>query len=174
MTSQAQTPTQTKEPVFTISRVFDAPRDLVWETWTDPKHLAHWWGPKGSTVARCDMNLAPGGIFHYALKTADGSILWGKWVFREIVKPERMTAVTSFSDEKGGETRHPMAPTWPLKILSTMTFEDVDGKTKVTVHWSPLAPSDIERDTFTAGMDSMKQGWGGTIDKYAAYLETIR
>ncbi len=171
MNAQPQTAQlQDKEPVFTIARVFDAPRDLVWAAWTDPKHLMHWWGPKGFTVVKCDMDLREGGLFHYALKAPDGKIMWGKWIFREIAKPARLTVVVAFSDEKGGETRHPFSPTWPLTTLSTMTLEEQGNKTKVTIRWSPLNPTEEERKTFAAGMDSMKQGWGGTMDQLADYL----
>ena len=166
--------TQPQEPVFTTTRVFDAPRDLVWAAWTDPKHLMQWWGPKGFTVVKCDMDLRVGGLFHYALKGPDGRILWGKWTFREIVKPERLTCVTSFSDEKGGETRHPMAPTWPLTTLSTTTFEAQGAKTALHLRWTPLNPTEEERKTFAASTESMKQGWGGTMDQLAAYLAKVR
>jgi uncharacterized protein YndB with AHSA1/START domain len=116
---------------FIITRVFDAPRDLVWAAMTEPKHLLHWWGPKGFTVERCDMDLRVGGLFHYALKAPDGKIIWGKWIFRDIKKTERLTVVVAFSNEKGGETRHPMAPTWPLTTLSTTT---VSGTVSSGVH----------------------------------------
>jgi uncharacterized protein YndB with AHSA1/START domain len=102
---------QDQEPVFVTSRVFDAPRDLVWAAWTDPKHLVHWWGPKGFTVVKCDMDLRKGGRFHYGLKAPDGSMMWGKLVFRDILPPKELVAVVAFSDEKGGVTRHPFAPT---------------------------------------------------------------
>ena len=165
---------QHQEPIFTISRVFDAPRDLVWQVWTDAKHLAKWWGPNGVTVEKCDIDLKPGGIFHYALKTPDGGIIWGKWVFQDIKKPERLVVITSFSDATRGETRHPMAPSWPLRMLATTRFEDVGGKTKITVAWSPLEPTEEERKTFAAGMSSMQQGWGGTMDQLAQYLANIQ
>nr|ACN58813.1 hypothetical protein AKSOIL_0168 [uncultured bacterium BLR9] len=162
------------EPVFTMSRVFDAPRDLVWAAWTEPKHLVHWWGPKGFTVVKCDVNLTPGGLFHYALQAANGYTMWGKLIYREIVKPEKLTVVVAFSDEAGGETRHPLSPTWPLTTLSVMTLEEEGGKTKLTVHWSPLNPTETERATFAAGMDGMKQGTTGTMDQLAAYLAQIQ
>ena len=73
--------------------------------------------------------------------------------------------------DAGGVTRHPMAPTWPLEMLSTFLFEDIGGKkTKFTVHWTPLNASEEERATFAAGKASMQQGWGGTLDKLEAYL----
>jgi uncharacterized protein YndB with AHSA1/START domain len=155
---------------FVISRVFDAPRELVWKMFTDIKHMKEWWGPKGVTIAKSEMELRPGGSFHYAMRTADGQTMWGKFVYREINPPSRIVFVNSFSDEAGGVTRHPMAPTWPLEMLSVFTFEELGDKTKFTVHWSPLNASEEERATFAEGHASMQQGWGGTLDKLEAYL----
>jgi uncharacterized protein YndB with AHSA1/START domain len=156
---------------FVITRIFDAPRDLVWKAFTDPEHMKKWWGPKGFTVIQSKMDLRPGGSYLYGMKAPDGSAMWGKFVYREVVPPERMVFINSFSDEAGGITRHPMAPTWPLEMLSTFTFEEAPGgKTKLTIRWSPHNATDEERKTFDAGHDSMRQGWGGTLEKLTAYL----
>ena len=80
-------------------------------------------------------------------------------VYREIVPPEQLVFINSFSDENGGLTRHPMAPTWPLEMLSVFTFEEQPGgKTKFTVRWSPHNATDEERKTFDAGHASMTPG----------------
>ena len=152
---------------FVITRVFDAPRELVWKAFTEPQE---WWGPKGVTITRSEMDLRPGGSYHYAMRTPDGNTMWGKFVYREITPPSRMVFVSSFSDEAGGVTRHPMAPTWPLEMLSIFSFEEEGGKTRFTVRWSPLNASEEERAAFAAGHASMQQGWGGTLDKLAAFL----
>jgi uncharacterized protein YndB with AHSA1/START domain len=157
---------------FEISRVFDAPRDRVWKSWTEAERLKQWWGPKGFVVTHCKVDLRPGGTMHYCLRTPDGKEMWGKFAYREIVKPERLVFVNSFSDPKGGVTRHPGHASWPLEMLSTVTFEAQGGRTKVTVQWVPLDTStDLERKTFDEGRDGMKQGWGGTFDQFADYLK---
>jgi uncharacterized protein YndB with AHSA1/START domain len=162
---------QTKSADFVISRVFDAPRELVWKCFTDPERMKHWWGPKGFTVTTSKMDLRLGGIYHYGMKAPDGTPMWGKMVYREIVAPERMVFINSFSDEAGGTTRHPMAPIWPLEMLSVFTFEELPGgKTKFTVRWSPHNATEEERRTFDAGHGSMQQGWTGTLDQLTAYL----
>ncbi len=156
---------------FVISRVLDAPRDLVWKCFTDPERMKQWWGPKGVSVDHARMDLRPGGTFLYGMKTADGTVMWGRMVYREIVPPEKIVFINSFSDENGGLTRHPMAPTWPIEMLSIFTFEEQPGgKTKFTVRWSPLDPTAEERRAFDTGHASMTQGWTGTIDKLDAYL----
>ena len=156
---------------FVISRVLDAPRELVWKCFTDPEHMKQWWGPKGVKVVKSEMDLRPGGTYHYGMQTPDGSVMWGKQVYREIVPPERIVFINSFSDENGGLTRHPMAPTWPMEMLSVFTFEEQPGgKTKFTVRWSPYNATEEERKTFDAGHASMTQGWSGTMDQLEAYL----
>lgn len=156
---------------FEITRVFDAPRDKVWKAWTEAERLKHWWGPKGFVVTHCKVDLRPGGIMHYCLRTPDGSEMWGKFVYREIVKPERLVWINSFSDKDGGTTVHPMSAGWPREMHSTATFEERGGKTKVTVQWTPVDGStETERKTFEDGRDSMKQGWTGTFEQFAAYL----
>jgi uncharacterized protein YndB with AHSA1/START domain len=157
---------------FEMTRVFDAPRDRVWKAWTQPEQLKQWWGPQGFKVHTCKVDLRPGGVFLYGMKAPDGSDVWGRFVYREIAAPKKLVFVVSFSDPKGGVTRHPSSPNWPEEILSTVTFEEQGGKTKVTVQWLPAdSATDIERRTFDEGRDSMKQGWGGTFDQFADYLK---
>jgi uncharacterized protein YndB with AHSA1/START domain len=168
-----QSDTVSKSPDFVISRVFDAPRKLVWAAFTEPERMKEWWGPKGCKVIASTMDMRPGGIYHYGMQTPDGATMWGKFVFREIAPPQRLVFVNSFSDEAGGITRHPMSPTWPLETLSTLTFEDEPGgKTKVTIRWAPHNASDEERNTFDTSHDGMRKGWGGTMDQLAKYLAT--
>lgn len=165
--------TQTVAPgrEFVISRVLDAPRDLVWKCFTDPEHMKQWWGPKGVKILKSEMDLRVGGTYHYGMQTTDGSVMWGKQVYREITPKDRLVFINSFSDENGGLSRHPMAPTWPIEMMSIFTFEDQPGnKTKFTVRWWPHNASDEERKTFDAGHASMNQGWSGTMEQLEAYL----
>ena len=161
---------------FVITRVFRAPRALVWDAWTQREHLAHWMGPKGTTIARSSLELRPGGIYHYGMQAPDGKLMWGKWVFREVVRPERLVAVVSFSDEKTGITRHPLAPDWPLETLSTVTFAEHAGigrGTTVVLHWSPLNANEVERRVFAASHPGMQQGWSGTMEQLEGYLAAL-
>ena len=158
---------------FVVTRVFAAPRELVWRVWTQGEHLKQWFGPKGITIPSCTIDLRPGGVFHFGMQWPDGNVLWGRWVFREIVPMERLVYVNSFSDERGGLTRAPFDGDWPLEMLSTITFAEhagIGGGTTVVVEWSPLNATESEQRTFADGHDSMRQGWGGTLDKLTAYL----
>lgn len=127
---------------FEITRVFDAPRDRVWKAWTEAERLKHWWGPKGFTVHTCKVDLRPGGVFLYGMKSPDGADMWGKFVYRKIEAPKRLEFIVSFSDPK----------------------------TRVTVQWSPHNATDEERNTFDEGRASMQQGWTGTLDQLTAYV----
>jgi uncharacterized protein YndB with AHSA1/START domain len=160
---------------FVISRVLDAPRELVWKAFTEPERMKQWWGPKGFSVIASKMDFRPGGTYLYGLKSPNGAAMWGKFVYREIVPNERMVLINSFSDEAGGVTRHPMAPTWPLELLSTFTFEDEPGgKTKLTIRWSAHNATEEERNAFDTSHDSMRQGWGGTLEQLTEYLASAR
>ena len=169
----AETGTMSKD--FVLTRVFDVSRELVWKCFTDPERMKQWWGPKGFKVLHSKMDLRPGGSYLYGMESPTGQPMWGRFVYREVVPPEKLVFINSFSDEKGGVTRHPMAPTWPLEMLSIFTFEDLgNGKTKFTVRWSPHNASEEERKTFDAGHASMTGGWSGTMEQLEAYLATAK
>ena len=155
---------------FTLTRTFDAPRDRVWKAWTEPERLKHWWGPKGFNTFSAKVDLKPGGIFHYGMRSPDGQTMWGKFTYREIKAPERLVFIVSFSDESGGVTRHPMAPTWPLETLSTITFAEHGGRTTITVEWMPENATEAERKVFDESHESMRNGWTGTFDQLQEYL----
>jgi uncharacterized protein YndB with AHSA1/START domain len=164
----------TESKDFVISRVFDAPRDLVWKAWTEEDRLKEWFGPKGVTIPVCKMDLRPGGTCHYAMRMPNGQEMWGKWTFREIIAPERLVLISSFSDAAGGITRHPMSPTWPLETLSTTTFTETGGKTTLSIVWSPHNATEEERATFNGAHSGMTQGWSGTVEQLTAYLAKIQ
>ena len=160
---------QTEE--FVISRVFDAPRDLLWRCFTDAEHMKQWWGPKGFKVLVSKMDLRVGGTYHYGMQAPDGSPMWGRMVYREIVPQQRLVFINSFSDEAGGVSRHPGHMSWPLEMMSVFTFEDMPGgKTKFTVRWAPHNATADEVKTFDEGRDSMTMGWSGTLEQLEAYL----
>src|SRR4051812_13500037 len=155
---------------FVISREFDAPRDLVFKAWTEPERLAQWWGPKGFKIKVTNVDLRPGGMFLYGMVAPDGSEVWGKFIYREIVPPERMVFINSFSDENGGTTRHPMAPTWPLDMLNTVTLTEHGDKTTLTLRSRAYNATDEERATFKTGRASMQGGFTGTFNQLVDYL----
>ncbi len=160
-------------PEFVVSQLFDAPRDLVWKAWSEPERLAQWWGPKGFKMLKVSLDFRPGGLFHYGMEAPNGPIpiMWGKFVYAEIDAPERLSFVVSFSDERAGITRHPMNTTWPLEVLSTVTFFEIQGKTAVIMSGVPINATDVERKTYQDGRKSMEGGFKGTFDQLEEYLK---
>jgi uncharacterized protein YndB with AHSA1/START domain len=161
-------PSKARELV--ITRVFDAPRELVWKAFAESDRLAHWWGPKGFTMLVRALDFRPGGVFHYAMRSPDGQVMWGKFVYHEIQAPERMVFVNSFSDEAGDIIRAPFSPTWPLEVMNTLTFAEYEGKTTVILRGGPINATEEERETYWNAQESMRQGFAGTFDQLAAYL----
>src|SRR5580693_3846630 len=100
MSENKKNPNQ-NESELVITRVFDAPRELVFQVWTEPKHILNWWGPKGFTAPTCKVDLRTGGEFLYCMKGPDGKSYWNKGVFHEIIRPEKITSSLFFADEKG-------------------------------------------------------------------------
>jgi uncharacterized protein YndB with AHSA1/START domain len=148
-----------------ITRVFDAPRELVFKAWTEPEHLMRWWGPKGFTMPLCKVDLRPGGVIHFCMRSPEGHDIWCKGVYREIVEPERIVVTDSFSDEKGNTVppaQYGLSPDWPAESLMTVTFAEDEGKTKLTLHLG-VSESLAKRQ----GADV---GWAETLDRLAGYL----
>ena len=156
---------------FVLSRTFDAPRDLVFNAWTQNEQLMKWFGPKGFTMIAANGDIRSGGTLHYGMRAPNnGPEMWGKWVFREVTPPTRIVMVASFCDAASGTTRHPMATDWPLETLSTVDFTEANGKTTLTMHGVPINATAAERAMFEKNFGGMTQGWGGTLDQLDAYL----
>ncbi len=158
---------------FVITRVFGAPRDLVFKVHTECERLKHWWGPKGFTMRVCKLDLRPGGVLHYCLRSPSGEDMWGKVVYREIAAPERLVYINSFSDEHGNTVRHPHVPDWPLEMLNNSTFSEQGGKTILTLRWVPQNATEAERKAFEAGHKGAEAGFGGMFAKLDQYLAGI-
>jgi uncharacterized protein YndB with AHSA1/START domain len=161
------------EEEFVVTRIFDAPRDLVWKAHTEIERFSQWWGPKGFTMLAANLDLRPGGLFHYGMESPQGHQMWGKFVFREIVPQEKLVYVVSFSDPDGGTTRHPMSESWPLEVLNTSIFTELDGKTRLTLRGIPINATAEERKTFKDGHKSMEGGFKGTLDQLEEYLAKV-
>jgi len=161
--------TPTMQP-FVISGTFDAPREKVWEAWTELGQLEHWFGPKGIKTTAIKREFKPGGLFHYKMTTPDGKEMWGRQIYREISALHKLVWVNSFSDEHAGVARHPMAATWPLELLTTVAFSGNGEKTTVTLEWMPINASEAELKMFDGAREGMKGGWSGSFDQLTEYL----
>lgn len=175
MSEKKNSQIQPEKAELIIERTIDAPRQLVWDAFTKPEHLKHWWGPVGFEIVVSEFELKPGGKFHYQMKGNDGHSMWGLFNYREIQAPERIVFTNSFSDETGAIARAPFFDGgWPLEVLNTWVFEEIDGKTILTLHGTPLNASEEELQIFTGNKDSMNKGFGGTFDALDNYLVRIQ
>lgn len=111
-----------------ISRTFAAPRALVWQTWTDPKHIMQWWGPAGFNNETCESDLRVGGRFHLEMRAPDGNVYPCIGMFREIVKHERIVYEGEATDG------HPCGAGIPPRAVVTISFAEQQGKTRLTLH----------------------------------------
>jgi uncharacterized protein YndB with AHSA1/START domain len=155
---------------FVISRTFDAPRHLVFRAFTKAESLARWWGPRGFSIEVAHFEFRPGGAFHYQMVDPSGHDMWGRFVYREIVEPERIVLVNSFSDPAGNLARAPFSPTFPLEMLLAFTLSEQNGKTTLTLRGSAVDVTAEERATFEGMFDSMQEGFGNSWDQLAALL----
>jgi uncharacterized protein YndB with AHSA1/START domain len=134
--------------VLTITRRFDAPRALVWQAWTDPKHLMSWWGPRNYPAEHVEADIRVGGRWRHGLRSTEGGPdLWHHGVFREVMPPERL--VFTFAWEEEGERG--------IENVVTVTFAEHDGKTLMTMRQEPFQSS--------AERDGHQGGWGSAFDR---------
>lgn len=161
-------------PVYSLDREFNAPRDMVWRTWTDPALLHRWYGPNIETVIHA-FDLKPGGAWLNEMKMG-GNSNFQKMVFQEIVSPEKLVwHHHSCVDTEWNDAPNPMMADWPRVLLTTVTFEAKGDKTSVRLTQSPLDASDAEIACFAAAMANMDKGWGSgyaIIDELLAELQS--
>jgi uncharacterized protein YndB with AHSA1/START domain len=155
--SAATTVTTPSDREILITRVVAAPRRLVFEAYTNPKHLPHWLlGPEGWTMPVCEIDLRPGGAWHFVWRRADGSEMAMRGVYQEIVPPERFVSIESW----GGD--------WP-EAINTLVLSEEDGKTTITQR--VLYPSKEARDA--ALKTGMQEGMAEGFDRLDEYLATM-
>lgn len=160
---------ENREEGLIVTRVFNAPRELVWKAWTDPEEVKKWWGPKGFTSPVCKVDLRVGGEYLTCMRSPEGKDFWSKGVYREIIPPERLVMTDSFADEHGNvvpATHYGLSADFPLELLITVTFEEHEGKTKLTLRHSGI-------DGINAtDRGNMQQGWEESFDKLAESLRS--
>jgi uncharacterized protein YndB with AHSA1/START domain len=153
-TSRAED-TSTREIVLT--RVFDAPRELIWNAWTDPKQVVQWWGPRGFTTTIHEMDVRPGGVWRHTMHGPDGTDYPNKGVFIEIVRPERIVYSNA-----GGKKGDPGA-----QFQATWTFEAQGDKTKLTLRM--VFPTAAVRDHVIKVYGAV-EGGKQTLERLAEHL----
>jgi len=140
-----------------MTRLFDAPRELVFETFTNPEHVPHWFGPRGWSVPVCEIDLRPGGAWRYVLGGPNGEEMGMSGVYRELAPPERVVTTASFDD-------------YPGESLNTLTLTEEDGKTRYTV--TVLYADKATRDAVLAS--GMSEGAAETLERLAERLDSLQ
>jgi len=161
---------------FVINRSFDAPQDLVFEMWTNPKHFSQWLAPTGFTMDMHQSEIKVGSTLSYSMTGPNGIKMYGEISYKEITRPTRLVYTQIFCDEQGNVSRHPMAPTWPETMLTTITLAKEDAqKTRLTITWEVYGDANAaERETFNKAKGGMTQGWTGSFEKLEQYLSEYR
>ncbi len=144
-----------------MTRVFDAPRELVWKAWTDPKLVSQWWGPKGFTNPRCEWNARPKGSIHIDMRAPNGVVYPMSGTFQEVVEPERMVFVSSALDENGKSM---------FDIVNTVLFADERGKTSVTLTAQVISATELAPQY----LKGMEMGWTQSLDRLGEHLAGSR
>ena len=155
-----------------ISRVFAAPRDLVFEVWTKAEHFTRWFGPHGAEVVSCEMDARPGGIIRFGHRSPEGLTLHVKGTFGAVVLNERLVFTFGFVDEHGHPVRHPMFPDWPLHALIEMTVlldRDGDG-TRVSVAHRVLPLDAASHPAAKRWSTLAGEGWMQVLDRLGEHL----
>jgi len=149
-----------------VTRVFDAPRELVWKAWTDPEYVMQWWGPKGFTSPFCRMDFRVGGKFLCCMRAPDGQEFWNAGEYHEIVPHEKIVSSMYFSDREGNKVD---AAQYGIEHAAidgahdVVTFEDLgNGQTKLT-----FIGNETMEDAINSGQ---AEGWYQILDKFAAVL----
>jgi uncharacterized protein YndB with AHSA1/START domain len=139
---------------LSITRVFDAPRRLVFKAWTEPDRAAQWWGPRGFTTISCEMEVRPGGAYRRCMRSPEGTVHCTRGVYREVVVPERLVFTSAWEDGDGAPGH---------ETLVTVTFAEHDGKTRLTLHQG-LFDSVESRN-------GHQVGWASCLERFADYLQ---
>ena len=159
-------------PAYVLERTFDAPRELVWRTWTEPELLARWYGPNVETIVhRLDVKV--GGLWLNEMKMGENSN-FQRVEYTEVVPPERLVWLHANSDSNWNIITNPMMPNWPRVLLTTVTFEEKGDETKMRLTWVPHEATDAELAFFAGAIDGMDKGWGAGMELLKGLLVELQ
>ena len=159
-------------PTYVLEREFDAPAELVWKTWTDAELLPRWYGPRVETIIH-QLEVRPGGLWLNEMKW-DGNSNYQRVEYTEVSPPNRLVWLHSMSDADWNVIANPMMPDWPLVLLTTVTFEETDSRTKMRLTWVPHEASEAEIKCFAAAIGGMDKGWGAGMELLAELLAELQ
>lgn len=147
----------TELPTYVMERVFDAPRELVWKTWTDPALLTRWYGPNVETIVH-RLDLRPAGLWLVEMRWG-GNAHFQRVEYTEVTPPERLVWLHSSADAQWNVIASPMMADWPRVLLTTVTFAEAGGRTHLRLTWVPHQATDAEIACFKTAIAGMGKGW---------------
>ena len=159
-------------PEFILERRFNAPREMVWKTWTDADLLARWYGPGVETVIH-KLDVRPGGLWLNEMRFGGGS-QYQRVEYTEVIEPERLVWLHSVSDADWEVTANPMMPDWPRTLLTTVTFTQSGDQTEVRLVWTPHDASDAEITCFAGAISGLDKGWGKGMEMLEELLAEMQ
>lgn len=163
------------EEELVLGRVFDAPRELVFEVWTKAEHFARWFGPHGAEVVDCELDARPGGVIRFGHRTPDMTLyLTGRFV--EVVPNERLVFTSSFVDDRGQPVQHPMFAEWPLDLAieTAVSLEDAGDGTRVTLAHRVLPVEAASNPATKRWAPMARQGATQVLERLGEHLAATR
>jgi uncharacterized glyoxalase superfamily protein PhnB/uncharacterized protein YndB with AHSA1/START domain len=167
MTPQPSTP---KRPELTITRVFNVPKEMVFDAFASAEAMAQWWGPVDYPTTVLSFDFRPGGLFHYKMETPQ-QVWYGRFVYNQIMRPNLIEFTSSFSDDAGRVTRAPFSADWPLEIFNRFVFSEENGKTTMKLMGYPVNPNEAETSLFNQMTENVQEGFGKTFSQLEQYLQ---
>jgi uncharacterized protein YndB with AHSA1/START domain len=157
------------------TRVFRAPRALVFEVWTVAEHFVRWFAPRAADVTDCVLDPCAGGVIRFCHQFDDGRKLWVQGHFDEVVAPERLMFTGGFVDEQGRPAGHPAIPEWPLEAVveTTVTFDEVELGTRVTVRQRIRPPEAAAHPAVVQERRLAREGWTEVFDRLDEHLDRV-
>lgn len=159
-------------PTYVLEREFDAPRELVWKVWTDAELLPRWYGPGVETIVH-HLEVKPGGLWLDEMRMGGGSH-YERIEYTEVTPPERLVWLHSVCDADWNVAANPMMPDWPLVLLTTVTFDQDGGRTRLRLTWEPHEAIAAETAAFAGAMGSLDRGWGAGMELIGELLAEMQ
>jgi uncharacterized protein YndB with AHSA1/START domain len=167
-----QEPKVSDLPIYVLDREFDAPRALVWKTWTDGELLSRWYGPNVKTIVH-QLDLQPGGLWLVEMQWGTKS-MYQRVEYTEVVPPEKLVWLHSTSDQNWNIIGSPMMADWPKVLLTTVTFEEIGNRTKLRLTWVPHNSTPAEIECFRMAIGGMGKGWNAGMELLEKLLAELQ
>ncbi len=152
-----------------ITRIFDAPLEKVWKAWSDPEIVKKWWGPKDFTAPVVKIDFRVGGSYLYCMRSPEGEDIYSTGVYQDILPMQRIVSTDSFADAEGNvvpASNYGMSGDWPLELKMMVTFQEEDGKTRLTLQHAGFPDNENK--------SMAEAGWNESLDELAEYLESFK